>query len=333
MCGLVACAGARGDTVVAPLSAETPVRAWAGIALLSVRDPGGYRLATQQGNEAPRELTGIAPSQRPFDANIGPGPNGSPVIVFARCTRGAGCRLMRTTQSGARETPVGGSSSANSSVAAPAVWGTRVAFARRSRDGSVHVYVGPLESSSRARLVRLPDVPRPECLFPEGCFARRVRPRIAELALRGATLAEQIDLGLVENLELCDRTEVRLIDIALGRSRRVAHTHCGLAGSTLIGVSLTATHLLYARVCPGDPAGCSQHNTDLYRYDLRRHRLEAGSQRDLLVSVDATSDDSFVEVVEQGAGDCTDHPTQPAAPCALVRTGPARFRPLHRRAP
>ena len=111
----------------------------------------------------------------------------------------------------------------------------------------------------------------------------------------------------------------------------MAHTHCGLAGATLLGVSLTATHLLYARVCPGDPAGCSQHDANLYRYDLRRRRLEAAPQRDLLVSLDAEDDNHFVEVAAPETGtseDCSNHPPNAHTPCQLARVGPVRFTPL-----
>ena len=334
-CALAICGAAQADTVIGPLAAGTPVRAWGGIALLSIREAGGYRLATQQGTEAPHALPGIAPSAHPFDADIGPGPTGAAVIVFSRCPHGTDCRLMRTTPAGGTEAPITGSVGANGFEYAPAAWGTRLAFARRFSNGSTHVYVRPLDAGTRVRSVRMPDVPRPACLFSEGCYAKRVHPIITELALRGMTLAEQIDLGLVENDELCDRTEVRIIDIAHRRSRSVAHTHCGLAGSTLLGVSLTAVHLLYARVCPGDPEGCSAHNTNLYRYGLRDHRLEAASQRDLLVSIDAEDDNHVVEVTApevEPVSDCTNHPPQTQPPCELVRTGPIGFVPVVERA-
>jgi len=202
---LAVCEVASADTVIGPLAAETPVRAWAGIAVLSIREPGGYRLATQQSTQAPRALPGIAPAAQPIDADIGPGPNGTPVIVFARCRGGVNCRLVRTTPAGAAETPIIGSADPNGSESAPAIWGTRLAFARRYRNGSTHVYIRPLDGGARARTMRLPDIPRPTCVFTEGCYAKRVHPTVTELALRGSTVAERINLGLVENIELCFR--------------------------------------------------------------------------------------------------------------------------------
>src|ERR1700710_1963204 len=81
------------------LTAATPVKTGSATALLSVREGDGFRLATQRGAQAAVPLPGIAPASHPFEAAIGPGPDGSPVIVFARC-RAGGCRLMRTTLAG-----------------------------------------------------------------------------------------------------------------------------------------------------------------------------------------------------------------------------------------
>ena len=80
-----------------------PIRAWAGIAVLSVLDPttGTYQLATQTGTHAPQPLAGIAPAAQPFDADIGPGPGGAATIVFARCQAPGRCHLARTSPAGA----------------------------------------------------------------------------------------------------------------------------------------------------------------------------------------------------------------------------------------
>jgi hypothetical protein len=55
----------------------------------------------------------------------------------------------------------------------------------------------------------------------------------------------------------------------------VKQPFCGIEGSsTLLGVSLTARHLLYAIVCPGEPEVCEHTKTLVYRYALRDHRTE-----------------------------------------------------------
>ena len=175
---------------------------------MSVREAAGYRLATQSGREAPRVLPGIAAAHQPFDANIGPGPSGTPVIVFARCHTAGRCRLMRTTDEGSTETPIRGSAGVNGYEHSPAVWGTRLVFARRFRNGAEHVYVRPLEAGTGVRSVRLPDVPRPICA--EACSRPPEHPmvKVTDLVLSGSMLAENAELGIVQG-SLCPYTDRR----------------------------------------------------------------------------------------------------------------------------
>jgi len=330
--------GARADTVIAPLAAQTPVRAWAGIAVLSIQEPGGiYRLATQQGTDAPHPLRGITAALHPFDANIGPGPSGSPVIVFVRCVSAHRCGLMRTTLAGNVETQIGAPAGIGNLDHAPAVWGNRLAFARPARHGSDWLYIVSLEAGKRVRAVRLRSAPLPKCGLAVGpdCFSAHLHPSPTELSLRGSTLAENVKLGVVENIEGCPRTEVRLVDLADRRGTSVKQPFCGIeGGSTLLGVSLTATHLLYAIVCPGDPEVCEHTKTRVYRYGLRDHRTEAAPEHDLLTGFAALDDDHAVEVSAPEVGfqeDCTRREPNPKTHprCQLVRVGPIRFRRSH----
>jgi hypothetical protein len=322
---LLVCASAEADI---SLTAATPVRAWGATALLSVRVGGGFRLATQRGAQPPVPLPGIAPASQPFEADIGPGANGSPVIVFARCRAGA-CRLMRTTLAGNEEVAISGSAGVNGFEHAPAVWGNRVAFVRRLADGTEQVYVRPLQASKPTRSVRLPAIPRPPCEAVKRslCSPAVFRPTVVQLSMRGSMLAETVNLGVIEE-ELCDRTEIRLVDLASRRSRQVTYSLCGLSGSTLLGASLTATQILWARTCPGDPGGCQSHNTLLYRYGLRDHRTQQAPQQDVLVSFAAEDDDHAVEIsapAEEG-GDCTNEVPGANLPCELARVGPIAFK-------
>jgi hypothetical protein len=313
-----------------PLAAATPVRSWGETALLSVREGGHFRLATQRGAEPPVPLPGIAPESHPFEADIGPGAGGSPEIVFVRCRTAGACRLMRTTLAGSEEVAIGASAGVNGFEHAPAVWGNRVAFARRLANGSELAYVRPLSAGKPTRSTRLPGIPRLPCeaVKPALCRPAEFRPRIVELSMRGSMLAETIDLGLIEE-ELCDRTEVRLVDLATLSSPRVSESLCGLSGSTLLGASLTAKHILWARICPGDPGGCEGHDTVLYREGLRDRRAEKAPQRDVLTGFAAEDDDRAVEVSAPAGedGDCVNslQGTDPA--CELERVGPIEFGP------
>jgi hypothetical protein len=327
------------------------VHAWAGVAVLSIEEPGGHwRLATQQGAEAPRPLSGIAAGSYPFDANIGPGPSGSPLIVFARCAgastdRGFGeplpqhCRLMRTTPAGSVETPIGAMASLGGRIHAPAVWGNRLAFALPAPKGSDWVYVVGLEAGKRVRPLRVRSAPRPECIEPEShCQAASVHPTVTELSLRGSTLAENIRLGFVDGMEFCPRTEVRLVDLAHHRGEQVEQVICREGGYTLLGVSLTATHLLYVSECGGsDQNICDYVKTRVYRYGLRNHRRELAPEHELVAGFAALDDTHAVEVaapeevgssrISASENNCTrNDPTR--VPCQLVRVGPLRFKPL-----
>lgn len=327
MACLLGPSGARADTLIGPLSAPTEIRAWAGTAVLSVRDPstGRYRLSTQAGQDAPKALLGIADDAEPFDADIGPGPGGAPVIVFARCQATDRCRLERTTPAGGTETPIPGSAATDGWESAPTVWGGRLAFARRYRTGSERVYVRALDAGTRVRSARLPGVPAKECKEVIAC-----RPitdgTVPELELRGTTLAESVHFGL-RSVGICGEGQVRLVDVARRTSRRVEHTICGLSGATLLGVSLTPTHLLYVRVCPGDPGGCQHHNTIISRYRLSDRRLEQAARRDLLTGFAALPDDGAIEVQapETHDGTCTNHLEGTSPVCDLVLTGPLPF--------
>jgi hypothetical protein len=145
-------------------------------------------------------------------------------------------------------------------------------------------------------------------------------------------LAETVNLGVIEE-ELCDRTEIRLVDLASRRSRQVTYSLCGLSGSTLLGASLTATHILWARTCPGDPGGCQSHNTLLYRYGLRSHQTEQAPQQDVLVSFAVEDDDHAIEISAPAEedGDCTNPLQGSNLPCELTRVGPIAFKAAPRR--
>jgi hypothetical protein len=348
---------ARAITRIAPLAAETPVRAWAGIAVLSVQQSdGAYRLATQHGREAPRLLPGIAAASYPFDANIGPGPNGSPLIVFARCAKPPAqgrygeplprrCTLMRTssagTSAGTGATPI--ASAAGRDAHAPAIWGNRLVFAQPAARGADWIYVVSLAAGTHIRPVRFRSAPRFKCEETGSpCYAATVHPTVTELSIRGRWLGEDINVGTVENSEICARTEVRLVDLAHHRSDRLASPVCREGGSTLLGVSFTRTHFFFTSECGGtDQNICQYTKTLVYRYGVRDHRLEAAPEHDLVTGFAALDDDHAVEIAaptryirseSPSELDCTRESrdthealreTSPL--CELVRVGPIRF--------
>lgn len=324
---LLAPGAAVADTSIGPLAAATPVRAWAGTAVLSVLDPttGTYRLATQTGTDPPRALPGIAPAAQPFDADIGAGPRGAATIVFARCQTPTRCRLSRTTPAGGTETPITGSAATDGWESAPTVWGNRIAFARHYATGSERVYIRPLDAGRRVRSVRLPGVPAREC--DEITHCRAIDDgTVRELELRGTTLAENVHFSL-SSVGICGEGQMRLVDVGHRTSRRVTSTICGLSGATLLGTSLTPTHLLFVRICPGDPGGCQNKNALAYRYGLVDRRFELVAQADVLTGFAALDDDHAIEVRAPNShdGTCINHIENTSPPCELALAGPLAF--------
>jgi hypothetical protein len=118
---------------------------------------------------------------------------------------------------------------------------------------------------------------------------------------------------------------MRLVDVAHRSSCRLTSTICGLSGATLLGTSLTSTHLRFARICPGDPGACQNRNALIYRYDLIDRRFELVRQVDLLAGFAALDDDHAIEVREPSSHDGTrsNHLENTSPPCELA--SPARL--------
>jgi hypothetical protein len=168
-------------------------------------------------------------------------------------------------------------------------------------------------------------VPARQCDDVDGCHAI-LDGTVRELELRGTTLAENVHFGL-RTVGICGAGQMRVVSVTRRTSRRVRQTVCGLSGSTLLGASLTATHLLYARICPGDPAGCGNHNTIVNRYGLSDRKLDEAPENDLLTGFAALHEDDAIEVraPESHDGNCTNHIENTSPPCELVLAGPFAF--------
>ena len=235
------------------------MRAWGGTAVLSVLDPSTrrWRLATQRGAAAPRVLPGILDATRAFDADIGPGPGGAPLIVFVRCPTTGHCHLSRTTPAGGPEIPIPGSAATRGSESAPTIWGNRLAFARRyDVGGSQRVYVRPLGAGRNVRSTRFRASRHASASRCQPRCRRIVQGTVRELELRGTTLVENIHFPLA-SVGICGEGQLRLVDVKRRDSRPISSTVCGLAGSTLVGASPVAGFVLYVQRCLGDPGPCT----------------------------------------------------------------------------
>ena len=145
-----------------PLSLErgdTPIDGWAGWIVWSRRnDDGTYGLIARRPEGAAAELP-LPRQRRPFDARVGPGPDGGPLVVVSRCAtlsgeRPTGCDVWRVDPRTGATSPVASASRPDVDERSPAVWGSRIAFQREVRPGDpsrTAIAVAPLDGSAPAR--------------------------------------------------------------------------------------------------------------------------------------------------------------------------------------
>jgi hypothetical protein len=138
LAALAATAPAQADDMVAEVTRDTPIAAYAGRLAWSAYDgaTNSYRLMIAvrggAGVAAP-----IAPSRQPFDVSLGPDAKRRVVALYTRCATAAGtrCDVYRYALSSKRESKLS-LSSPREDEAWPAQWLGRVAFVRRHHRNS-----------------------------------------------------------------------------------------------------------------------------------------------------------------------------------------------------
>jgi hypothetical protein len=316
------------DTVVAHVQRPTAIRTYAGIQVFSafegtLLEGGIYRLAILRQGKV--ELLPVAPSQAPFAADIGPDRNGSPQLVYMRCTgRDSGCDLFTLSlASGAGEQPVSAANTSRNETA-PTLWNGRIAFARESKDGSrAVVYTRKLRDPRSRHSKRLPGIPF-GARFP-GISVRIKDGVIAELELYRDRLAQIIRLAFT--------SEVRVVRISSRRKRLLARVGVGEGGQYFAGIGFAAGYLTWTR--GGELAG------------IYRHRFSTGELSraafppvvDFLVIGLApfTPTGAYMVDWQPGSADgCGSEEEVPPAglplvrPCQVIRSQPLKFRPFRR---
>ena len=321
---------ARAERVVTDLGAPSPVRAWAGIAVFSVLDPGTatFRLAVSRHGGPPRLLP-VRARASAFDADIGPGAAGGPEIVFSRCAdeRPAlrrGCRLFRFSLRTGRLRRVSTATAPGRSAVSPSIWRRTLAWID-VRDGEL--FPRPAVMVARpatARPRRLGAVPRTRCFPSGGCRPTR-DARVASLDVSGDRVA--VDSVYVVSGQI---EEVLELVSPGGAVRRVARHGIGLLGGEVryVGSAFQAGALFWAQTC----AECDVRTPlGVFRYDLATGRYAFAPYRHHLTGF-APSGDRGLAVI----GDSGDWPTDGcgARPpdCRLVVTDRLAFSPTRSRA-
>jgi hypothetical protein len=312
---------------VAMLDRTSPIAAYGGRLLWSAFDPATqtYGLVTRVGG-----ATSAVPVGRrtvPFDADLGPGPDGAPVAVYSRCAtevapgspgslygRGRGCDLYLYDFATSREMRIASASASDASEFWPTIWKGRLAFARTydNKRDFPYIYTRPLTGSARS--TRQPGGPRSGCAT---CNDRLSRPMALDLYGRRLAFAWQY-VGTREGLD----TDIRMDTIGGGHVR-VSHQRGG--GLTQVQPDWPAFEngrLYWSIECFGDESGCPG------RYGLRRYRISTGDVERApgpraVISHDRDQGTTWLLVDAQLGTDCMGDPAVPGGTCTLSGTQPA----------
>jgi hypothetical protein len=224
---------------------RTVVRSYAGIGLVSVWDGTRFSLAVSRSGGALTPLQ-VPARDLPFDADIGSGGNGIPVVTFSTCAA-AGCALSAMVLEG---TPVDTGTTVPSGAVHPTVWRGEFTWVEGRR---VRSYLRTLHTVRRGTTID--DIER---------YGKWLALTTTELGAAG----------------VCGRKEVWLVDVAERRARLLAGQTCGLNGQSWAGLSFSAGWLYFGRT--RNTAG--DRSFGVYRVRLRDRRVERSADPGPIVS-------------------------------------------------
>jgi len=265
----------------------------------------------------------------PFDADLGPGPSGTPVAVYSRCAtevtpsgsfgpslygKGRGCDLYLFDFASGQEIRLASASAPDASEFWPTIWKGTLAFARTydSKRDFPYVYTRSLQSAARS--TRQPGGPRSACAK---CDDRLSRPIALELYGKRLAFAWQY-VSTGEGLD----TDIRMDTIGGGHVR-VAHQGGGGLTHVEPGWPAFESGRLYWSVgCFGDPGGCPG------RYGLRRYQISTGTIDRAPGPASVLSHDrdgGFTWLLDDArpGADCMGDPPVPGGTCTLSGSQPA----------
>jgi hypothetical protein len=270
-------AAAHADTVASP-GAATALKEYAGTIVFSQLDrtTNQWFLSVRRVGATAPERVPVAPSARPFDADIGPDSAGRPELIYSRCSNPpgvpTGCDLFVFALDGQTgERAVRNANDPDHNDFNPTIWRGRIAWARDYGSGSRPnpiVYTKALTAPRSQPSRRLPGVPQQR----RGDVDPRVNGpttgrTVQDLELWGENLALTVSYGC-GGCSGIDQSELRLDDLGDGSARQVAFQVVGLSGQTLVGPSFFNGRLGWYKACLGDPAGCQQGQGGPFRYAL-----------------------------------------------------------------
>jgi hypothetical protein len=270
-------AAANAQTVATP-GLATSVKEFQGNLVFSQFDAATsqFFLTVRRAGAAAPERLSVAPSGRPFDADIGPDSSGRPELIYQRCSPPpgvpTGCDLFVFSLANATgERPVRNANDPDHNDVSPTLWRGRIAWVRdygRGSEPNPIVYTKALSAPRSQPSKRLPGVPQRRRGDVDRTVVGPTTGRtVQELELWGENLALYVRYGC-GGCSGIDQSELRLDDLGDGSAKQVAFQVVGLSGQTLVGPSFFDGRLGWYKACLGDPSGCQQGQGGPFRYAL-----------------------------------------------------------------
>jgi len=274
---LVAAPAAAAPTTIDTLARESGVDAGQGAVVWSRYDDTvkAYRLVVRRNGV--NSVPPIAPSPDAFDADLGSDSHGEPAVVYSRCASYKHDRDQRdrcdlyilSLETGAERAIRNANTSASES--SPTLWRGQLAWLTERKSGQTE-YHRSLRAPASRKSRRLPGLPSRVCdLHNSKPCSRVLAAGIYELELHGDRLAEIVGYDTVDRYGEGSSTEVRLVSLRSGRSRRIAYQNIGENGQEYSGLSFSSRKLAWYRACFEFP-GCA--GSGAYRLGLSDGRYE-----------------------------------------------------------
>jgi hypothetical protein len=261
-------------TLIAPLHGRTTIAAYGDIQVWSDYDAAekSWHLVVRRDGQI--STPAIAPSTRTIEADVGPGPSGSPLLLYTVCPRR--CHLVASALDGSHPLAIPASNGASH----PTIWGDRVAWVR----GAAKVMTSRLDGSGRRVLAGTPrrschpdlDSPGPRRTICETTTRRQVDG--LELHYGRLALTDQFETANAAGNG--DVGEVRTEAVTGGPQRLIAMEAAeeGEGETIWLGPSWSEGKLFFYQ----DGAECVETCPRVYGFDpARRAYVRAQASSDL----------------------------------------------------
>lgn len=273
-------ASTHAATIAEPARA-TPIDADRGGLVWSAYDAeiNAFRL-TYRTRAGETRVLPVTPSPVPFDADLGEDIERHKAVAYTACPTGPeSCDIRVHSIASGEDQLVAPAATPGVGEYAPTLSrGTLVWAVGGGQGQRARVLLSRLSGNRGTR--ELPGLPRRRCgEHDRGRFAcRPVYGRVAELELRGSTLAQVVHTRLDKELDNAGQAELRIVDIEKRTSEQVLRSGTGESGQSIIGLSIDGNVVYAYKTCFGDPSGCNR-NAGTLRYRMTERQLHLAEDR------------------------------------------------------